>query len=227
MVFFIWKGTPMETLKTVIFDMDGVIFDTEYCYLLCWKEVAPKYHIENAEEIIYQCMGTSQELTKKIVLENLGQDFDYDNFSKDALKIFNEKYAKYPPKKKGIEELLQYLKNNHYKIGLASSTRKEVVIQQLTNTKLIQYFDEIVGGDMVSQSKPNPDIYLKACSLLNEKPENCIAIEDSYNGIKAAYNANMKPIMVPDLLKPNEQMKQLSYIILDDLLMVKSFLEKQ
>lgn len=215
----------MKSINTVVFDMDGVIFDTENCYLECWKEVAPKYNIENAEEVIYKCIGTTEEMTKKIVMEHFGNDFPYDKFSMDVVKIFQERYALCPPKKKGIEELLQYLKDNHYKIGLASSTKKDVVVAELTNTNLIQYFDQIVGGDMITKSKPHPDIYLKACSLLSEEPSNCIAIEDSFNGIRSAYSANMKPIMVPDLVAPNSEMKEKSFIILDNLFKVIDFLK--
>lgn len=217
----------MKEVNTVIFDMDGVIFDTERCYLLCWKELEEKYQIGNMDEMIYKCIGTNEAKTKEICLSYLGQDFPYDTFMNDMYTLFNTRYGECPPKKEGIEELLQYLKKNNYKIGLASSTRKEVVIKELTNTNLVQYFDEIVGGDMVNKSKPEPDIYLKACELLKEAPEHCIAIEDSFNGIRSAYKANMHPIMVPDLIQPDEEIKTLSSAVLKDLYAVIQYLEQK
>ena len=213
-------------MKNIVFDMDGVILDTENCYMVSWSKVAKKHNVKNFEEVILKCMGTNAQKTKEIVLDAYGKDFDYDSFFQEASNYFNELYGKNIPVKKGVYELLDYLKKNNYKIALASSTEKSIVIEELTNAKVVDYFDVLVTGDMVSKSKPEPDIYLLACSLLNESPENCYAIEDSYNGIRSAYNANMKAIMVPDLVKPDEEMKEKSYVICSDLIKVKEFLEK-
>lgn len=129
-------------------------------------------------------------------------------------------------KKQGVEELLKYLKDKGFKVGIASSTREKIVRRQISEGGLLEYFDQIVGGDMVKHSKPEPDIFLEACGRLESKPENCYVIEDSYNGIRAAHAAGMHPIMVPDLMEPTEEMKSLAEQILGSLCAVQEFLQE-
>ena len=105
------------------------------------------------------------------------------------------------------KECLEYLQPK-YRIALASSTRNELVIRQLKNANVLEFFEVIVTGDMVLHSKPDPEIYLKACEELNIPPENCIAIEDSPNGLKSAFFAGLNTIMVPDKIQPNEELNQ-------------------
>lgn len=99
-------------------------------------------------------------------------------------------------------------------MALASSTRSAVVRQELTDAGIIEYFQVVIGGDMVSRSKPQPDIFLKACEELGVEPEEAFAIEDSYNGIRAAAAGKLRPLMVPDLMPPTEEMQELSEEIL-------------
>ena len=129
------------------------------------------------------------------------------------------------PLKPGIKELLVYLKENGYKVGVASSTREAVVSRQLVDAGLREYFDNLTCGDMLERSKPEPDIYLMACEKLGVKPEEAIAIEDSYNGIRSAYRAGVFPIMVPDLMHPDEEMRELAGQIFESLFDVKKWLE--
>ena len=128
-------------------------------------------------------------------------------------------------KKPGVEELLKYLKMRGFKIGLASSTREVLVRSEISDGGLLGYFDQIVGGDMVERSKPEPDIFLEACRRLGARPEKCYVIEDSHNGIRAAYAAGMHPIMVPDLMEVTEEMKSLAEEILGSLCAVQEFLQ--
>ena len=119
--------------------------------------------------------------------------------------------------KAGVEELLKYLKETGYKIAIASSTRSALVKEQIEDAGLMKYFDVIVGGDQVKKSKPEPDIFLKAAELLVVKPENAYVIEDSYTGIRAAKSAHMRPIMVPDMVQPDEEMQDKAWKICDSL----------
>ena len=128
--------------------------------------------------------------------------------------------------KLGVVELLQYIKECGLKVALASSTRSEVVIQQLRDAKILEYFQVIVGGDMVTHSKPRPDIFLKACEELGVEPTESFAIEDSYNGIRAAAAGHLRPLMVPDLMPPTPEMQELSEGIFNNLLDVKEYLKK-
>ena len=121
-------------------------------------------------------------------------------------------------------------KNNscreNIKTAVASSTRRELVTRELKEGGLLSYFDEIVCGDMVKRSKPEPDIYLEACRRLQERSEDCYAIEDSYNGIRSAKRAGMHPIMVPDQAAPTEEMEELADCILTSLYEVQQYIDK-
>ena len=211
--------------KAVIFDMDGVIFDSEQCIIECWKIVAEKYQIPNIEPVLYKCLGVTYEEGRRIFLTRYGDDFPYDERKKERSDLYHERYdGGRLPLKPGVRELLVWLKENGYKVGVASSTRKEVVTKQLEDAGLLKYFDNITCGDMVAKSKPEPDIYLMACERLGVQPEDAVAIEDSYNGIKSAHAAGMFPIMVPDLLEPDEEMRKLSGRIFESLIEVKGWL---
>ena len=205
----------MKDYKAVVFDMDGVIFDSERAIMGCWIELADKYRLKDIEKAFLSCTGTTASRTREIMLETYGDDFPYDEYAKESSRMFHERYDNGKlPIKSGVFEILEFLKNSGKKIALASSTRKESVINELRDAGLIDYFDEIVTGDMVSNSKPAPDIFLKAVETLGIKAEDAYAIEDSYNGIKSAFRGNLRPIMVPDLLPPNDEMTQMSEIIL-------------
>ena len=209
----------MNNIKAVIFDMDGVIFDTERLILDCWLELGEQRGIQgNIKEVFSACIGTNKDKTKEIVLTNLGADFPYDEFSKVTSRMFREKAADGGiPIKSGVCDTLEKLKEMGMPLGLASSTRLAIVKEELGDAGLLKYFDEVVGGDLIKKSKPEPDIYLLACEKLGYAPDECIAIEDSYNGIISAYRAGLHPVMIPDLLKPTLQMEQMSEVILNSM----------
>lgn len=211
--------------KAVVFDMDGVIFDSEKLILQIWKEIGKENDIPNIEETMYQCLGVNATETKQIFLRIYGEDFPYDVYVKEASRRFHAKAdGGELPMKPGVVELLSFLKENGYVIGLASSTREGAVRQELTDAGIICYFKELTCGDMLKKSKPAPDIYLMACEKLGVGPEEAIAIEDSYNGIRSAYAAGMTPIMVPDIIGPDEEMQEKSFRIFADLFEVKEWL---
>lgn len=215
-------------LEAVIFDMDGVIFDSERLVLEGWKEIARKYDFPDIEEVYYRTIGVNAVVTREIYFEHYGNDFPYDIYKKEASAAFHEKYGEGRlPMKPGIVELLTFLKEKGYKIGVASSTREAVVRQEITDAGLLPYFDNLTCGDMLKKSKPEPDIFLMACDSLKVKPENALIIEDSYNGIRAAYRAGAIPVMVPDMVAPDEEMKRLSHKICKDLSEVKEWLGRE
>lgn len=213
--------------KAVVFDMDGIIFDSERLVIECWKETADKYGIVDIERACEACLGVNATETREIFKRFYGQDFPYDEYKKEMSELFHGRYdGGRLPTKVGVKELLEYLKAQGIKVGLASSTRKAVVVQELTDAGLIGYFDVVVGGDMVRKSKPDPEIFLKACEELEVVPQEAFAIEDSYNGIRAAAAGKLRPLMVPDLMPPTEEMQELAECIFETLLDVKAFLEK-
>ena len=213
--------------KAVIFDMDGVIFDSEKLVLQSWQWVAKQYGLEGIEEVFPKCIGVNAVNTKLIFLEYYGEEFPYDVYKKEASKWFHDRFDNGKlPLKPGVVELLSYLQEAGYKIGLASSTREAVVTQEIRDAGLLSYFDNLTCGDMLKKSKPEPDIFFMACDKLGVTPEEAIVIEDSYNGIRAAYRAGITPIMVPDMIAPDEEMKMLAYKICESLTEVRDWIKE-
>ena len=214
-------------MKAVIFDMDGVIFDSERATYLCWKKVAEDHGLERMDEVHRRCIGVTLEVTRQICLDAYGEDFPYEQFAKEASELYHERYdGGRLPIKEGVREILSYLKGNGIPIAIASSTRQKRVTTQLDEAGLLSYFDAVVGGESVSRSKPAPDIFLYAAERLGIAPEDCVVIEDSFNGIRAAHAAGMQPVMVPDMLQPDEEIAGMCVAVRKTLTEVISFFEK-
>lgn len=221
-------GTGMDRhMQAVIFDMDGVIFDSERLVLDCWEEVAVKYGFQGIREVFLPCIGTNAVKTKEIVMNYYGSGFPYEEFRREASVLFHERTDQIGlPIKEGVRELLDYLKNRGIPTAVASSTRLEAVASELRQAGLYGYFKVVMGGDQLKRSKPEPDIYLMTCDKMGVSPQLAYAIEDSYNGIRSSYSAGMKPIMVPDMLPATDEMREKSIVVLENLLMVKDYLEE-
>ena len=212
--------------QAVVFDMDGVIFDTERLVIEFWKEVAKKHNIPNVEHTCIQCLGTNRVRTREIFLENYGADFPFDPYRAEVTELFNTHYKGVPlPTKPGVRELLSYLQEQDIRVGLASSTAQHLVRDEIGTAGLLPYFQTLVCGDMVEHSKPAPDIFLKACEILNADPTKSIAIEDSFNGIRSAHCAGMTPIMVPDQVQPTDEIRTLAFHVMPSLLDVLNWLK--
>ena len=213
-------------MRAVVFDMDGVLFDTERVCMESWIAVADLDGLPDMEQIFPQCIGRNANDSKKIVLEAYGQDFDYDRFRKKASDFFWDSIEKNGlPMMAGVREILDWLKEEKWIVGLASSTKRSSVMHHLGQSGIKDYFQAVVTGDMVEHSKPLPDIYLLACRALGIEPCEAYAVEDSPNGIRSAYAAGMCPLMVPDMLQPDEEMRHLSHRIFKDLAEVLDFMK--
>ena len=211
-------------MKAVVFDMDGVLFDTERLCMDSWNHVMKKRGMEKVDDVFEQCIGLNDTDTKALVLQRYGQDFPYEEFKKQASEWFWDTiHKKGLPLKTGVKKILPYLQQAGYEIGLASSSKYESVINHLKRAEIIDYFSVIVTGDMIEHSKPKPDIYLLACRKLGVEPGEAYAVEDSPNGIRSAHAAGMKPIMVPDLVQPDAEMERLSFLIFEDLIQVMKY----
>ncbi len=207
-----------EDVKAVLFDMDGVIFDSERLYLDCCAEAAAELNMENIEEVCLRCIGVTKEITRAILLEAYREETLVDRFTAQAVSLFREKYREGRLEMKpGVVELLQELKKNGVKTAIASSTKTEIVEKEILDAGIRPYFDCVVGGDQAGRSKPNPDIFLKTAEELEEAPESCVVIEDSFNGIRAAKAAGMTAIMVPDLLAPDKEIRTLADHVVSNL----------
>ena len=219
-----------QAVKNVIFDMDGVIFDTERVYIECCIEAAKALPVpeEQVYETCVKCTGTNEFQT----MEFFHRDFspflteaECQTLRDESVRFFKKRYTeKLIPMKAGVVELLDFLKERGVRTGLASSTRKDIVERELADAGILHYFESVTGGDVVKISKPNPEIYLIACDKMRVAPQECFAIEDSFNGIRAAKAAGMRPIMVPDIVQPTDEIRQMAETVCSDLFGVIDYL---
>ena len=187
-------------MKAVVFDMDGVLFDTESVCMKAWDYAGEVMGVGKAGYMVLKTLGMNADKAVEIIKTEFGEGFDAVKLKKIGNIYSYDYFNTYGvPEKPGLYEILDYLKNKGYKIALASSTSSQSVYHHLKEKDIEKYFDAVICGDMVEKSKPEPDIYLKACAQLNENPDNCIAIEDSKNGILSAHRAGLQVIMVLDL----------------------------
>ncbi|MBF0713732.1 HAD family phosphatase [Gemella sp. GH3] len=216
-------------IKAVLFDMDGLMFDTESLSTNAFIEMAKKQGYNMTREETHLVLGF-----KKEAIYDFYENY-FSNKNIDGRKLVDDHYNKIeevlftigPDKMPYLEELLIYLKDNNYKIAVASSSDLEHINNNLKKNELEGYIDVIASGEEVIKGKPAPDIFLLASERLNISPSNCLVLEDSKFGIQAAYTANMKSIMIPDSIQPDEDTKLKATKILDNLGEVIEFLNKE
>lgn len=214
-------------MNAVVFDMDGVMFDTERLAVKAWDWVGEQMGIGKVGYMVFVTMGRTTEKSVKIFKNKFGDKFVNEDFQRYYAEFVEKYYNEHGiPVKMGLFELLEYLKSKKFKIAVASSNSRDVVLQHLKDTNIEKYFDKIICGDMVSKSKPEPDIYLTACKELGENPRDCYAIEDSKTGLQSAHAAGCKVIMVPDLYEAEPEIEKLLFKKFDNLLLFKEYLEE-
>lgn len=209
-------GQPM--VEAAIFDMDGLMFDTERLYFQAWDYAGCKIGVGEVGELNWKCLGMNDEAAEKICKQAYGEDFDYPRFLSYVREFMADYLAENPlPVKSGLYELLEFLKSRHVPLAVASSSPEEIVLHHLERAGIQEYFTAVVCGNRVARSKPAPDIYLEACRQLGKDPAVCAALEDSRNGLWAAANAGCFPVMVPDLWQPDAQTLELLAVKENDL----------
>ena len=211
--------------KAVIFDMDGVIFDTERVYLEIWQSVFEKYGYKMTKALYITVMGTGRKNVIKTFLENFGDDLPIEKmYEEKDNQLFYIIENQGIPLKKGVKELFSMLKEKNYKIALATSAKRDRVEKQIKDKWLKESFDAIVCGDDVEKGKPSPDIFLKAAKEIDVEAKDCFVVEDSPAGIKAAFSGGMKGIHVEDLKVADEDILKYCQKSFKDLQEVKKYL---
>lgn len=217
----------MDNIKLVIFDMDGLMLDSEIVVWKSWEAIKKSYNCDITFEIYRHFIGTTQASIGSNMLERYGADFPIENFFADAKKekskIISEEGITV---KKGLIELLDYLTKAGIKKAVATSSHRDVMEHLLSLTNVLHYFDCSVCGDEIENSKPNPDVFLKALEKAGVKPNEAFVLEDSINGILASHNANIPVIFIQDLVEPPIDTLGLVYKKMNDLSEVISVFEK-
>ena len=193
--------------KAVVFDMDGVLVDTEKIYRRSWKINGMSIGIpeQDMDHICDRVAGGNKASNARVFKDIMGEDFDYLAFRQRTMELFDEYVREHGVEIKAhVADTLKYLKDKGVKIALATSTERERAEKRLESVGILEYFDTRVCGDEVTRGKPNPDIYLRACEKLGVKPSDTVGVEDSVNGVIAAHSAGLYTVMMVDLISPND-----------------------
>ena len=202
--------------KAVIFDMDGLLIDSERITFQIFKEYINQVGFEYTEDMYVNLLGKKMDYALEVFQRDFGDAIQMDDFWNVVHTRLDQKLIENLPIKKGCIELLSYLKERNVKTIIATSSHRERVDSILPPSFKVYFHDSICGNEVIN-GKPNPEIFLKACEKLNVKPEEAIVLEDSEYGILAGYNAQIDVICIPDMLYPGKEYQKMCKYILNDL----------
>lgn len=207
-----------KTCRGAIFDMDGLMLDTEKLLVRFWRQAAAEYGYDMTDEDVFGIRSLSRKYSVPRLKERFGQDFPFEDVRSRRIALMNSFIDENGfDVKKGLFELLSWLKNTGISIAVATATSRDRATAYLEHIDALRYFDAVICGDMVTNGKPEPDIYITAADGLGIPCEECAAFEDSPNGVLSAYRAGCQVIMIPDLTQPTEDMLPMLSGVYDDL----------
>lgn len=215
----------MKLPELFIFDMDGLIFDTERLFMRELGKVMKENGYILTEEVYITTLGMTGKTLVKRMQEVYGEDYpcrEMGRKTRDRIQVIVRNDGM--PVKKGIVNLLEFIKDK--KCCVASSTDAAYIREYLEIAGLDKYFDFVIGGNMVAKSKPEPDIFLKACETAGVLPEAAMVFEDSENGVRAAYGANIPVICIPDMKQPCDEIVSKALFVAKDADCVIEFLKR-
>ncbi len=193
-------------IKGLVFDMDGLLFDSERVVQKSWSAAGEELGYSDIGGQIYHTIGFNRKRRAEFFRKVYGESFPWDRFQEKAAKHFTEIVAGQGlPMKQGVREILKFAEERDLRVGLATSSSSEYALDNLRSGGIYDYFDGFVFGNMVTLSKPAPEIYEKACAAIGVEPSEAVALEDSPAGIASAYAAGLRPVMIPDLVEPDEE----------------------
>ncbi|CAH1553017.1 HAD family hydrolase [Vibrio owensii] len=202
--------------QAAIFDMDGLLLDTERVCMRIFQEACEAQNLPFYKDVYLSIIGRNAAGIEVIFRKAYGDDLDRLHKEwRDRYDAVVKRQA--IPVKDGVVELLEWLKEKGIPTAVATSTAKEVAQKKLALAGLSKYFDNLTTGCEVSHGKPDPEIYLLAASRLNVDPTKCIAFEDSNNGVRSAVAANMVTFQIPDLVEPCEEVRAFGHAIVPSL----------
>lgn len=215
----------MFPVRLVIFDMDGLMFDTERIAVDAWRSAGEQLGFPIPPELVIETIGLNQRDTEATLLRRLGKGFPYEEARRLCIRYTEEIIARNGvPVKEGLFELMEALGSAGVPKAVATSTERARALRLLELAGVRSRFDAIVCGDEVERGKPSPDIFLAAAAKLQIDPACCVVLEDSESGLMAAHRAGMLPILVPDLKAPSAEALALAFKVFRSLTEVRRFL---
>jgi HAD superfamily hydrolase (TIGR01509 family) len=202
----------------VILDMDGLMLDTERIAWDAWKQAGRLIRCPVTDDVYEEMVGLNVSACKELLRVRFGPDFPVDALEEAATVIYLDQLEVHGvPHKPGLVEFLGFLEERRIPRAVATSTDTELAIHKLRRAGVLRHFDVVVGGDQVSRGKPEPDIYLLAAARIRQSPANCLAIEDSEPGVRAASAAGMRSILIPDLRPPTSAALAAAHLVVSSL----------
>lgn len=204
----------MKHFKAIIFDMDGLLLDTERMALSAFLETCRHFGLPLQEELFIRCIGTNQSRGLQLLEEGLRGQVNHLAFIETWDRFIERTTNNCILLKEGAAELLDHISSFQTPTAVATSTHTNQAREKLRNAGILDRFATVIGGDQVANSKPAPDIYLRAAEILSVAPAACLALEDSENGVRSALSAGMTVVQIPDLVQPSAALRALGHIVL-------------
>lgn len=209
---------PLSLPQAVVFDMDGLLLDTERVCFEGFRVALATFELPQDDELFRRLVGTNQALGRQLLTDGLAGRVKLEEFGAVWDADIAQRLAAGIPVKPGARALGEHLREQNIPYIIATSTPTEKAHQHLDRAGLGTLFCDVVGGDQVTASKPAPDIYFHATALLGHDPRNCVAFEDSSNGVRAAHAAGLITVQVPDIIAPDAKLRALGHFIASDII---------
>jgi HAD superfamily hydrolase (TIGR01509 family) len=189
----------------VIFDMDGLMLDTERLTIPLWDEAGKKFGYRIPFDIVIRMVGISSQNARAVLFEEFGDDFPYEKIRDEFRLLCKREFEKGIPHKKGLDFLLDRLTAAKIPFGVATSSHKKTAMENLEKADILEKFAAITGGDEVANGKPAPDIFLLAAKKLGQPPSACVGFEDSSAGLRGLHAAGIRSVFSRDVVNPPQE----------------------